>query len=339
MSTPESEFNPSLIDLYLGRLSPEQWLELEKQIQADPELASRNEALAAMFAALEQMRADAPRPPADLTARISARVAALGPAPRVVNRPRRRAAEPLEFIETGVIPMRSFRDIAAVAAMIVLAIGIGVPSMLNMRQRAQRSMCTENLASIGRGVQSYAMANQYSLPFAGWNSNRTWRPSDDPNLQVWPNRRHMYPLVRTGWVPAHVFICPATRGLAMPQDKVAAYDDFLESSNVTYVYQNMAGVRPSLRDDPDAPILADDNPLFDNGWPLFERLGLTNPADANSRAHGGSGQNILTIRGNVRWITTPTVGPNHDNIWTLEGVSEYHGVEGPRSTHDAHLLK
>ena len=339
MSVPDYEFDPRLLDLHLGRLSPEERAEVERLIQIDPNLASQNEALSVMFASLNRVRENVPQAPVDLAQKISTRVATLGSAPRVVNRPRRRATEPTEFAESGIIPIRSFRDIAAVAAMIVLAIGIGVPSMLNMRQRAQRTMCTENLASIGRGLQSYAMANQASLPFAGWTDNSTWRPSDDPNLKVWPNRRHVYPLVRTGQVPTQVFICPSTRGLAMPQDKVRVYDDFLESRNVSYAYQNMAGVRPSLRDNPDLPILADDNPLFDNGWPLFDKLRLSNPAETNSHAHGGLGQNILTIRGNVRWITTPNAGVNNDNIWTLENVSEYTGQEGPRSSQDAHLLK
>lgn len=338
MTSFENEYNPKILDLHLGRLTPEERRELEMRIQANPALAAEHEALTALFNALNSVRDDVPTPPPDLAARISARVAALGAAPRLIARPRR-VAEPAELADVGLIRVRNFRDIAAVAAMIVLAIGVGVPSMLNMRHRAQRALCTEHLAGIGRGLQSYAMANQYNLPFAGWGANRTWRPSDDPALQVWPNRRHIYPLVRAERLPTRVFVCPATRGLAMPQDRVDAYDDFIESNNVTYAYQNMAGVRPSLRDDPDIPILADDNPLFDNGWPLFDRLGLSNRAAANSRAHGGAGQNILTIRGNVRWITNPTVGPRDDNIWTLEGVSEYEGREGPRSPHDAHLLK
>jgi hypothetical protein len=79
--------------------------------------------------------------------------------------------------------------------------------------------------------------------------------------------------------------------------------------------------------------------LFDNGWPLFETLGLSDPANANSRAHGGAGQNVLTLDGNVKWFTNPNAGINNDNIWTLEGVDEYTGREGPRSATDSHLLK
>jgi hypothetical protein len=304
----------------------------------------QHEALTAMFAALDSDRQAPPQAPAGLTEKIQARVAEAGPPPRVVRPARKTPAQYVEeFSDWGIIRMRSFRDIAAVAAVIVLAIGLGVPSMLHMRQRGQRVVCSEQLASIGRGMQSYAMANNYSLPFAGWNSSsNTWYPTDRPGLTPLPNRRHAYALVRTGHVPARFFVCPSSGALPMPDAQAASYDDFLEASNVSYAYQNMAGVRPSLRDNPDLPIFSDDNPLFENGFPLFDvtrSLGLGDLANANSRAHGGTGQNILTIRGSVKWIKTPIAGVKGDNIWTLQGIKEYTGREGPQTPHDAHLIK
>ena len=106
----------------------------------------------------------------------------------------------------------------------------------------------------------------------------------------------------------------------------------------------MAGVRPSANDDPDLPIMADDNPLFADGLPLFDarrwqRLPWGDAADVNSRAHGGAGQNILTLDGRVRWTTTPLSGVEGDNIWILRDVAEYTGREGPAAATDSHLLK
>ncbi len=337
-SSPDSEFDPKLLDLHLGRLSGPERAALEQRIKNDPALASQNEALAAMFAALNSV--PEPELPQGLTERISARVAAAGPPPRVVRPARKTTAQLAELEDAPLIRMRSFREIAAVAAMVVLAVGLGVPSMLHMRERGQRIACSQNLANIGRGMQAYALANNSSLPFAGWNGNiNSWRPTDEPGLRVLPNRRHAYALSRYGYVPVRFFVCPSTGGLPMPEDQVRKHNDFLESRNVSYAYQNMAGMRPSLRDNPDLPVFGDDNPLFDNGWPLFGSLGLSDPANANSRAHGGAGQNILTIRGNVRWTTTPNAGINNDNIWTLDGVDKYTGREGPQSSTDSHLLK
>lgn len=338
-SSVDSEFDPKLLDLHLGRLSEDERSALEERIAGDAGLASQHEALAAMFRALQGVRAEEPALPAGLTERISARVAAAGRPPRVVPPDRRRTAELVELNDPGVIRMRSFREIAAVAAMIVLAVGLGVPSVLHMRERGQRLACTQNLANIGRGMQAYALANNNSLPFAGWSANNSWRPTDEPGLQVLPNHRHAYALPQHGYVPVRIFVCPSAQGLPMPEEQVGKHNDFLESRNVSYAYQNMAGVRPSLFDAPGLPVFGDDNPLFDNGWPLFETLGLSDPANANSRAHGGAGQNVLTLDGNVKWITNPNAGVNNDNIWTLEGVDEYTGREGPRSATDSHLLK
>jgi hypothetical protein len=188
-------------------------------------------------------------------------------------------------------------------------------------------------------MQSYAMANNNSLPFAGWGTDNSWRPTADPGLRILPNRRHAYVLLRDGRVYAQVLVCPSAGDVPMPEGQVRNHDDFLESRNLSYAYQNMAGVRPSLQDNPDLPVFGDDNPLFDNGWPLFETLGPGDPSKANSRAHGGAGQNVLTLDGNVKWFTSPEVGIDGDNIWTLDHVDEYTGREGPKSQTDSHLLK
>lgn len=341
-SSLESEFDALLLELHLGRLSEAKRAALEQRIQSDPELASQNEALATMFRALHSVRESGPELPAGLTQKISARVAAAGAPPRVVRPSRRTPAELAEVEGARIIRLHSFREVAAVAAVIVLAIGLGVPSMLHMRQRGQRAACSANMASIGRGMQAYALANLNSLPFIGWNSNCSWRPTDEPGLDVRPNRRHVYALLRNGHLPARIFVCPSAADLPMPDDQVPYHDDFPEPRNVSYAYQNMAGVRPSIRDNPDLPVLGDDNPFFDNGWPVFavmRGLGLSDPAETNSRAHGGAGQNILTIRGNVKWMTTPNCGVGGDNIWTLDHVDEYTGREGPQSSTDSHLLK
>jgi len=341
-SFAEDKFDPMLLDLHLGHLSETEREALQRRIESDPALRSQNEALAVMFQALGGARAARPEPPAGLTERITARVAAAGSPPRVVRPPRWTAAELAEAEGARVIRLHSFREIAAVAAVVVLAIGLGVPSLLHMRERGQRTACSANLANIGRGMQAYALANRDSLPFAGWNSNYSWRPTSEPGLDVQPNRRHVYALLRSRQLPARIFVCPSARDLPMPDDQVPYHDNFPESRNVSYAYQNMAGVRPSMQDNPDLPVLGDDNPFFENGWPLFavvRGLGLSDPAQTNSRAHGGAGQNILTIRGNVKWMTTPNCGVGGDNIWTLEGVEEYTGREGPVSSSDSHLLK
>lgn len=78
--------------------------------------------------------------------------------------------------------------------------------------------------------------------------------------------------------------------------------------------------------------MGDDNPLFDNGRPLVglgRALGLVDVSKANSAAHRGAGENVLTIDGRVKWVTTPQSGANGDNIWTLQDVERLHRARRP----------
>lgn len=336
----ERQFDTLLLDLHLGHLSAAEQAELRRRIAGDPQLAAQDRALASVF---EALRAVPDRQaPLGLCARIVASVRAAGRAPRVV-RPRDEITEALERSSQRVIRLGNLRDVVAVAAMLVLAIGLGVPGLLHMRERSDRLGCSNHLRQLGVGVQQYALTFGSALPFAGWaGSDCSWQPSDDPGVQTVPNRRHIYPLLRLAYVAdPRLFVCPAQNDVPMPRDEVLRHDDFIEGRNVSYAYQNMAGVRPSTNDDPQLVILGDDNPLFADGMPLFDarRLPWSDRATSNSHAHDGAGQNVLTLAGQVKWLTTPLGGVDGDNIWILRDTLEYTGREGPAASTDSHLLK
>ncbi|MGD8452916.1 MAG: hypothetical protein PVJ57_13935 [Phycisphaerae bacterium] len=333
----EDSFDAELLDFHLGHLTDTQRRACQHRIAADPKFAEQHEALTAVFRTLHAL--PKPAAPKDLAARIKARVAQTPPPLRVV-RPQDDWSDVAAAADTGVIRLGNLREIISVAAMIVLMVGIGVPSLLNMRERNQRMGCSQNLARIGQGMQQYASTFGASLPFAGWGPQASWRPSDDPRVVTLPNRRHVYRLLRGYYVnDPRVFVCPAQGGSPMPKGEVGGHNDFIESGNVSYAYFNMAGVRPKLDDQPGLPIMADDNPIFEDGVPLFERLGLRDSMLRNSPAHNAAGQNVLMADGHFKWATTPNAGVNDDNIWTLQGVEVYSGREGPASPADAHLIK
>ena len=335
----EHEFDPRLLDLHLGHLSEAEKVRLRTQIASDPRLAEQDETLRGALRLLAAATDEAA--PSDLVARTMARVNAAGPVPRVI-RPTDELTVALEQRPERVIRLGKLREIVAVAALIVLAVGVGVPSLRYMHERQQRMGCSWNLAQLGRGLQQYAGAYNASLPFVGWDDRSTWQPTVAPGMVNVPNRRHVYPLLRRAYVTdPRVFVCPSQHDVPMPSDQVQARNDFLEDRNVSYAYQNMSGVRPSTNDDPGLPILADDNPLFSEGRPLFDlsRLKPGSPAESNSDAHGRAGQNVLTLDGHVIWTKTPKCGVNGDNIWILQKVVEYTGREGPEKSTDSHLLK
>lgn len=329
-----NDFDSELLDLHLGQLPLERRAALMQRIATDARLAREHEALQSLFSALASAR-DVGSVPENLVEGVVKRVRAAGRPPRVV---RRNAEESPAYSERpGIfVRVRSMRDVLAVAATIVLLVGLGVPSVLRVRERRQRFACSANLAQLGRGLAAYATVFNNALPFYRWSQATSWQPTDDRNVELVPNRQHVYRLLQVGIVrdPAQ-FVCPSQWAVPMSAEQVKRNNDFLEARNLSYGYQNMAGVRPSLNSDANLPIMADDNPLFDNGLPL----GLSYGASANSRSHGGAGQNVLTLGGQVKWMTTPDCGVDGDNIWTLQNVRRYTGREGPETATDSHLLK
>ncbi len=329
MLDPNPEFDPELIDLHLGQTPAELRDRALQRVIADPQAARQNQALVAVFRALASLRDTPPAPP-DLAARIVARVQR--------DLRTRRHTEALNA-ETGLaLRVYRLRDVLALAAVIVLVVGLGVPSLLHVRERNRLMVCSANLSQLGQGLAAYAGTFGDSLPFIGWSrGTQSWQPAGGAGVETVPNRRHLYPLLAAGVVrDPRRFVCPSQAHVPMPVEQIRRLFDFPESRNLSYAYQNMAGVRPRIGDGADLPVLADENPLFDDGIPL---LGIGLRPSLNSRAHIGRGQNVLTLGGRVRWSTSPDCGVAGDNIWTLRGVSRYTGCEGPASCDDSHLLK
>lgn len=241
-----------------------------------------------------------------------------------------------------VLQLRGARDAIAVAAVVVLMISLGAPSVLSIRDRSSRVACSQNLASIGAGVAQYSTQHAGSLPFGGWTSNNRWLDADSSSsfAASQPNRRHVEQLLTGSYVVPSALICPSQPHIALSITDQQGNTFKLGPSNLSYSYQNMSGARPTIDQQPDLPIFADENPLFTTG---LQRLDLRqlgrDAARQNSPAHRSSGQNILTAAGQVRWSTTPNAGIDSDNIWTLDRIDEYTGVEGPREASDAHLIK
>jgi hypothetical protein len=83
------------------------------------------------------------------------------------------------------------------------------------------------------------------------------------------------------------------------------------------------------------PLAADPTPLVDQ----HRRLVPLGRASLNSNSHGKSrGQNVLRYDVRVSFFRTPNVGIENDDIYRLNGVREYSGLERPRSRSDAFLI-
>ena len=81
-------------------------------------------------------------------------------------------------------------------------------------------------------------------------------------------------------------------------------------------------------------VLADKNPVFgDIMRPELDQKNTPN--------HDGKGSYLLCADGSAPWVTSPNVGPDNDNIWTIgtghDRLAVYTGREAPVGMRDVFL--
>ena len=116
--------------------------------------------------------------------------------------------------------------------------------------------------------------------------------------------------------------------------------DFPAPKYVSYSYQHTVGQHGLSLYDPafdgklsKMAIMADRTPIFPDGKFHPERINA-----AASDNHNQTGQNVLYMDGNVAWADKPTVGIDNNNIYLINGVTDYRGDESPTEATDTFLL-
>jgi hypothetical protein len=320
----EHSMDDRILDAHLGRLGDEEAAQWDRALQDNVALRARSARLERILQPLDHWSPGAA--PGNLADRILSYVS------------RQAEATASDKVE----PARrlrwlgwSLREPLAVAACIVLLFGVGVPAFSRMRDASQRALCAANLGSIFRGTAAYQEAFAGSLPFAGWLDGSSWLPvaaGDKPYLS---NSRHVYLLLAGQFGPkATEFVCPSDRRGQAMCDRGTGADDFPQACNVSYATLNLTGAR-HLRPARVVAYAGDPNPLFVGG--RFNPV--ADPDRANSPAHRGRGQTVLTLDGSAAFTTSPICGPRRDNVWLAGNIRHYNGTEGPASDDDAQLVQ
>lgn len=316
-----SEDEQSLIDFVLGRCDEQSAGEIRRRLAGGGEFAARHREISSALEALGEWQvAD---PPANLVERTLARVSAQRRSEALLVEGRR---------PRSLVPAFSMRELGAIAAAVLLAVGIFIPSLSQAHKRAQRSQCAWNQGQIGSGLAHYANANDDVLPASPVNAGSWLASGGQPPAS---NSAGLFVLVRSGHVPAEVFRCPAAGGRSF--EVRMGMVDFPSPQTIGYSYQHtLAGPvsRAGLDDVArrEMRILADNTPVFEKGVFRPER------SDTVSGNHSGAGQNVLSLAPHVAWVTNNYVGVDGDNIFLAEGVTEYNGSEKPASRTDSFLL-
>jgi len=256
-------------------------------------------------------------------------------------------------------------ELLSVIAIIGLLIAILMPGLGAVREEANKVKCASNLSNIGKALRLYAGEFDNKLPSMPHSAGAQWRyigynRSTDLDwlnpTACKGNTRALYSgLIRSGKLSPDSFICPARGGHTAVRD--AEKDtiwDFPADTNISYSYQNIWESKPSLNKREGVPIMADRNPQFvfvaDSGAVRATvDPNMANkkdyfavkdqPLTCNSLNHGGKGQNVLYIGGNVNWCRTPLAGVSIsgsklDNIYTRYRSGSDYG-DSPTTDTDA----
>jgi prepilin-type N-terminal cleavage/methylation domain-containing protein/prepilin-type processing-associated H-X9-DG protein len=178
---------------------------------------------------------------------------------------------------------------------------------------------------------------------------------DKPSYSITPASttvsvtRAYWMLVRSGDITPKQFICPSSGADEDPTENIDFYYDFTAYEYISYGYQVPFGPRdtqPREGMDNRQPLAADKGPWYLAPLTFTWDTGETGPVTLddspkswrsfNSPNHGGGGngegQNVLFADGHASFERKPTVGIDHDNIYTLMG-EDWSTIEGYNRIH------
>lgn len=272
-----------------------------------PGSTDRAAALRGLLGLLDHASQERALPASDLSARTLAHIAGYERNLRLPHATDLPARAGSGFFASPVV----LRRLGSVAALLLICLSVLLPVLDSARQHAQAVACQDNLRVAGRGLAAYSEAHDGLLPQNAANTfSLLSRFADDAAEQspadgaMPASRINLFLLPRQGYVAASELACPAVA----PEQR--------QSAGGYYNAQNAIAGGPIRLDELDAPLLADNNPLYAlTGNGLTRQAGLRD--DTPSANHNATGQNILARDASVRWTLKPVVSTQDraDNLW------------------------
>jgi type II secretory pathway pseudopilin PulG len=234
---------------------------------------------------------------------------------------------------------------------LILLLSIFIPFVHKTRERDHRIVCQNNLRAIGTALSKYAEENQGSFPrvvhdtanapaayFAYTGPYATNPFAGDGRVSANDVTASLWLLVRGGYAPPSLFVCPSTGDWVDPvtgpdgkSTDAAHRSNFKRARNLSYSYASPFSGNPGYKFNEYLPsdfaLVADKNPGKSGGsnvaGPAFNDAPLQQ-ATANSHNHGRAGQSVLYADKHVEFRQSPycgfgyySTGSAGDNIYTV----------------------
>ena len=309
-------------------LSNEEACKLEKLLADSADNGFAADLVQAVLSELSDKKNDAPAPTDQLVSKTLEAVADL--------RQQEKNLTLVELQSQAPVSRATFslKELIAIAACLLLAIGILFPAFNKAAQAANRSKCAAFQGQIGSALQSFALNNNGLFPSSNQKKFNWLTHSNDRLLKPVSNSRNLYKLIAEKYVPnPQVFLCPAVGGVTFNPEQNQA--DFKKSTHVNFSYAFNSADSPirfsNSKNSDKRIVLADSSPIVFNG----------SSADLNnnivSANHNFDGQNVLFLDGHTKWQAASSLQTN-DNIFQAGQIENYVGTEKPENDSDTFLL-
>lgn len=266
----------------------------------------------------------------------------------------------------------TFLEMLVTTAVVGMLVVVVLPTLSRSRELTLRNCCASNLYLAARGLIQYADDNDGMLPTCRFGPgtvryDTVGRYIKQRRRVAHSNSRNLFLAVRTGHLTPGMLLCPETADQPASLGEMdAPYYDFNVGfgrgyvNRLSYSYHlqfidrdtDTPGYPISLGSPSGMAVLADRNPCL--SYPGLSYRGGVRAAwielpgglparQANSRNHSRRGQNVAFVGGEVRWTTSPAVGVDGDNIYTVwAGADRADGVitksSMPRGPTDSFLV-
>ena len=231
--------------------------------------------------------------------------------------------------------------LAAAAAFVILG-SVLLTTFRYFRYNSRLHQCQMQQGNIFQGLTKYISEHDGNRPAVATAAGSPWWKLGAPGDENHSNTRHIFLLVKGGYVKPGVFVCPGSKSGSPPEltpSQIRDLKDFPDRRYVPYSFQiichRTTGGKLRCR----KVLMADWNPLFEELPEDFSKpfqLRLTKRLlTLNSTNHRRRGQNVLFGDGCVEFRKTRFIGT--DDIFTLQDTDIYQGCEVPSCETDFFL--